>query len=81
MELQWNQQLITTSAMPNPSSIVERGVVGTDLKVDGILNLRVVDSSIIPVIPSAHIQSVVYAVAEKVYALIENRKMSFTNTT
>lgn len=49
------------------------GIVGPDLKVYGIANLRVVDSSIIPVIPSAHLQSVVYALAEKVSSCFQTR--------
>jgi choline dehydrogenase len=41
------------------------GVVDTNLVVYGTSNLRVVDSSIFPMIPGAHLQAVVYAVAEK----------------
>ncbi|KAK1966492.1 GMC oxidoreductase [Colletotrichum sublineola] len=41
------------------------GVVDPQLRVYGIEGLRVVDSSIIPLIPACHLQSTVYAIAEK----------------
>ncbi|KAK4033625.1 hypothetical protein C8A01DRAFT_39925 [Parachaetomium inaequale] len=40
------------------------GVVDAELRVYGTANLRVVDNSIIPVIPSAHIQTAAYGIAE-----------------
>ncbi|KAK4107425.1 GMC oxidoreductase [Canariomyces notabilis] len=40
------------------------GVVDANLRVYGTSNLRVVDNSIIPVIPSAHIQTAAYGIAE-----------------
>lgn len=42
------------------------GVVDSHLLVHGTHNLRVVDASIFPLIPAAHLQAVVYGVAEKV---------------
>jgi choline dehydrogenase-like flavoprotein len=39
--------------------------VDPKLKVHGIKNLRVIDASIIPVIPDCRIQNSVYAIGEK----------------
>jgi choline dehydrogenase-like flavoprotein len=40
------------------------GVVDKDLKVHGVAGLRIVDASVIPIQPSAHIQTMVYGIAE-----------------
>lgn len=45
---------------------IEEGVVDGKLRVYGVQNLRVVDASVIPVIPDCRIQNSVYMIAEKV---------------
>lgn len=47
------------------------GVVDKELRVYGTVNLRVVDTSIYPLLPASHLQSVVYAVAEKAADIIK----------
>lgn len=52
----------TTSMLP----LELGGVVDTHLRVYGTKNLRVVDAGVFPLVPAAHLQAPVYAVAEKV---------------
>ena len=47
------------------SKSIEQGVVDPQLKVHGIKNLRVMDASIIPIIPDCRIQNSVYMIGEK----------------
>ncbi|KAI0433464.1 aryl-alcohol dehydrogenase [Xylaria sp. FL1042] len=47
------------------------GVVDTKLKVYGVNNLRIVDSSIMPLITTGNLQPTVYAVAEKAADMIK----------
>ncbi|KAF4583987.1 hypothetical protein EYR40_002485 [Pleurotus pulmonarius] len=49
----------------------DNGVVGPDLKVYGTENLRIVDASILPIQMSSHIQTTVYALAEKAADIIK----------
>ncbi|KAL2810758.1 hypothetical protein BJX63DRAFT_401176 [Aspergillus granulosus] len=48
------------------------GVVDTDFRVHGVRGLRVVDASVFPMLPATHIQSSVYAVAEKAAEAIKS---------
>ena len=57
----------TTSMMP----LKLGGVVDTHLRVYGTKNLRIVDAGIIPLVPAAHLQALVYAIAEKAADIIK----------
>jgi choline dehydrogenase-like flavoprotein len=56
----------TASLLPEKDG----GVVDSKLNVYGTKGLRVVDASVIPLLPSAHIQTLVYGIAEKAAAMI-----------
>lgn len=58
----------TCAMLPEESG----GVVDSHLRVHGIKNLRVVDASVVPVLPPGHLQSTVYAVAERAAWLIKS---------
>jgi choline dehydrogenase-like flavoprotein len=47
------------------------GVVDPQLRVYGVQGLRIVDASILPLIPSAHTQETMYAVGEKAADIIK----------
>ena len=71
----WLKRFLTTvHHISSTCSMLPRdkgGVVDPELRVYGTKRLRVVDLSVIPLIPSAHTQSIVYAVAEQAVDIIK----------
>jgi choline dehydrogenase len=57
---------------------IMQGVVDSKLCVYGVKNLRVIDASVIPVIPDCRIQNSVYMIAEKVSQSPCNRQIDQT---
>lgn len=51
----------------------EGGVVDEKLRVYGVKGLRIVDASVIPLLPATHTMTTVYAIAEKVSYLLGTR--------
>lgn len=46
-------------------------VVDKELRVFGVSNLRVVDTSILPILPSGHLQVPAYGIGEKAAEMIK----------
>ena len=63
----WAHPVSTCPMMPRDIG----GVVDSNLRVYGVQGLRVVDASMMPIIPAGHTASTVYAVAEKAADLIK----------
>lgn len=58
----WQHPVGTVAMMPEELG----GVLDPELRVYGVEGLRVVDASMMPMVPASHTSSTVYAVAEKV---------------
>ena len=69
----WIRNTVTTVNHPLGTCTMGRGpnaVVDSELRVHGIEGLRVVDASVFPDMPSAHINAIVMALAERASDLI-----------
>ncbi|RXW18549.1 hypothetical protein EST38_g7300 [Candolleomyces aberdarensis] len=60
----------TGTAAMSARDRLKEGVVDPDLQVKGVKGLRIVDASVIPLIPTGHTQAPVYIVAERAVELI-----------
>ncbi|RPA81150.1 putative oxidoreductase [Ascobolus immersus RN42] len=77
--IEWSKNAISTifhscgtaAMMP----LADGGVVDSELKVYGVSNLRVVDASVVPIVPGTHIQATIYAIAEKASDIIKNSEV------
>ncbi|GAB7358183.1 hypothetical protein MBLNU230_g0337t1 [Neophaeotheca triangularis] len=63
----WQHQTSGNSMLPRELG----GVVDPQLRVYGVRGLRVVDASVMPLVPGSHTSSTVYAVAEKAADVIK----------
>ena len=63
----WAHPVGTCAMMPRDMG----GVLDSNLNVYGVQRLRVVDASMMPMIPGGHTSTTVYAVAEKAADLIK----------
>ncbi|KAF5342725.1 hypothetical protein D9758_015865 [Tetrapyrgos nigripes] len=62
---------VGSARMGSAKSGFTDGVVDSRLRVRGVKGLRVVDASVLPIIPEAHTQAAVYTVAERASDLIK----------
>ncbi|KDR70983.1 hypothetical protein GALMADRAFT_103022 [Galerina marginata CBS 339.88] len=58
----------TAAMTPKDASF---GVVDPDLRVKGVVGLRIVDASVIPIVPAGHTQAATYVFAERAADLIK----------
>ena len=72
----WIRRTAITAHHPSGTCAMgdhERAVVGPDLKVRGVDGLRVADASVIPDMPSAHINACVFMIAERAADFVRGR--------
>lgn len=58
--------------MGDPDAVNSTAVVDSKARVIGIKGVRVVDAAALPFLPPSHIQSAIYALAEKIAEEIVN---------
>ncbi|KAA8652874.1 GMC family oxidoreductase [Aspergillus tanneri] len=65
----------SSCAMGNPDAVKNKAVVDSQARVIGVNGVRVVDAAALPFLPPSHIQSAIYALAEKIAEEIINKEL------
>ncbi|KAL1114780.1 hypothetical protein AAG570_007604 [Ranatra chinensis] len=73
-------RVLTTNLNHQAGTCAMGSVLDSELRVQGVAGLRVVDASAIPVLPASHTNAVVYMMAEKAADMIKSYWLPYANS-